>query len=118
MVLLIITVVALSCFVDLSGTKVVLGKTVLFGFMMLLCGSIYINAYYEIKNVYSAYNDRVAIIENAIASGETSVEIPTIRGSSGYSCYSPGGDLCIDSSVWPNTSIASYFDVNEIICVD
>ena len=117
-VIFLISMISLSSLVEMSDIKVKLGKAVAIGFVLILCASTYINAFFELKNVDAAYYDRIETIEVAVSSNEESVEIPNISGWSGYSCYSASGDLNADSSKWPNTAIAKYYGIDEIICSD
>ena len=117
-VIFLISMISLSSLVDMSDIKVKLGKVVAIGFVLILCASTYINAFFELKNIDASYYDRVAAIETAVSSNEERVEIPNIYGWSGYSCYSASGDLNSDSSKWPNTAIAKYYGIDEIICSD
>lgn len=115
-ILFLIAVIGFSSLVDMSDFKVRIGKTIALGFIFLLFASTYTNAFFELKSVNAAYCERVSTIETARSYGERSVEIPSICGYSGYSCYSAGGDLKDDSSEWPNTAIAKYYMIDEIIC--
>ena len=117
-VIFLISMISLSSLVDMTDIQVKVGKNVAIGFLIILCASTYINAFFELKNINAAYYDRVATIESAVSSNEESVEIPNICGWSGYSCYSASGDLNSDSSTWPNTAIARYYGIDEIICSD
>lgn len=118
LILFIISIIGFSSLVDMSETRAVVGKRIAFGFALLLFASTYVNAYFELKNVNASYCDRVSIIENARSSGKSSVGIPSICGWSGYSCYysnfGNSGDLDVDSSKWPNTAIARYYEIGEI----
>lgn len=114
----LIFMISLSSLVDMSDSKAKLGKKVAIGFVLILCTSTYINAYFELKNVDAAYRERVSAIETALSSNEERIEIPNICGWSGYSCYSASGDLNSDSSKWPNTAIAKYYEIDEIIRSD
>ena len=111
----LIAIVSLHSLVDLSDIKVKSGQAIVFGFVLVLCLSTYFNAFFELKNVNSFYHKRVSMIESSIALGEESIEIPSIGGSTGYSCYSPAGDLNSDSSEFPNKYIAQYYEIDEII---
>ena len=104
--------------VDMSDIKMRLGNKLVFGFVLALCISTYFNAFFELKNVNSFFNNREAIIEASVESGEHSVEIASIGGESGYSCYPASGDLGGDSNEFPNTAIAKYYKLDEIICSD
>lgn len=117
-ILSIIAVVHFSSMVDMPNINGIIGKKVTLVFLLVLCVSTYTNALVELRHVNEAYHERVSIIENAISSGEKNIEIPSIYGWSGYSCYSASGDLEVDSSKWPNTAIASYYGVEKIICTD
>lgn len=117
-VIFLISMVNLSSLVDMSDIKSKVGKSVVVGFLLILCAATYINAFFELKNINTAYNDRVATIETAVYSNEKSVEIPKICGWSGYSCYSVSGDLVLDCNTWPNTDIARYYGIDKIICSD
>ncbi len=116
--LFLITLLSLDGLVDFSDIKARMGKLFIFGFVLLLCMTTYINAFYELKNINHCYQNRVNTIETAVLSGEESVQIPAICGGSGYSCYGAGGDLRIDSSKWPNTAIAKYYGLDEVIRSD
>lgn len=117
-IIFLISIISLSSLVDMSDVKVILGMRIAIGYVVILCASTYISAFYELKNVDAAFYDRVATIETAVSSNEENVDIPNIYGWSGYSCYSASGDLNSDSSKWPNTTIAKYYGINEIICSD
>lgn len=117
-VIFLVSMSSLCSLVDMTDIKVKAGKNVTIGVLLILCASTYINAFFELKNIDAAYNDRVATIESAVSSNEDSVEIPNIYGWSGYSCYSVSGDLNSDSNTWPNTAIAKYYGIDEIICSD
>lgn len=117
-ILFVITLIGFCSRVDSSEYTAAVGKRIALGFMVLLCAATYINAYFELKNVDAGYRDRISAIETAIASGERSVEVPSIYGWTGYSCYGAGGDLSADSSEWPNTSIARYYGIDEIVRSD
>ena len=64
--------------------------------------------------MYSSFNQRETIITEAINSGKSTVEIPSIYGYSAYSIYDDIGDLNSNSTEWPNTAIAKYYGINEI----
>lgn len=114
----LITVISLSSLVDMTDIKLRTGKYLALGFLLVLSLATYFNAFYELKNVDSEFSSRVAIIDSAIAAGETSVEVPNIYGPSGYSCYKASGDLNADSSKWPNIAIAEYYGLDEIVLGD
>lgn len=86
-------------------------------FFSLLCVSTYINAFFELKNINAAFQEREHIIQTAISQEAASVEIPNICGWSGYSCYGADGDLNSDSRKWPNTAIARYYGIDEVIAL-
>lgn len=115
-VILLIAIMSLISKVDTSNIKIRLGKKLTIGFVLVFFLATYVNAFFELKNVNAAYNERVLLIETAVASNESSVEIPNISGVTGYSCYSASGALNADSSKWPNTAIARYYGIEEIIC--
>ena len=118
-ILLIISVIGLSSLVDMSNIKFVIGKTVTIGFLLLLSVTTYITAYFDVKNVDSFYDQRVAIIESAISAGEKSVEIPNIKGDTKYTCFIYAGDLKLDvTGEFPNKEMAKYYGIDEIICSD
>lgn len=117
-VIFLTLLISLSTLVDMSDFNVKLGKKIAIGFILILCVSTYVNAFFELKNIDAVYYDRVAAIEAAVSFNEDRVEIPNIYGRSGYSCYSVSGDLNSDSSKWPNTAIAKYYGINEIVCSD
>ena len=117
-VFLLITTTNLAAFIDMSDFKMRIGKNIALGFVLILFLPTYLYAYLELKNIDAAYYARVAAIETAVASSEKSVTIPNICGWSGYSCYDSIGDLNDDSAEWPNTALAKYYEVQEIICSD
>lgn len=117
-IIFLVVVISLCSLVDMSDSKIKFGKKIALGFVLILCISTYINAFFELKNIDAAFDDRVSMIETSVQSEEHSVEIPNICGWSGYSCYSASGDLNADSSKWPNTAIARYYGIDEIICND
>lgn len=103
-----------SLLVDFSPIKCRLGKFIALFFVFIVCASTYTNAYFELKNIHTAYCERISIIETAEQEGKREIYIPNIIGWSGYSCYGPEGDLDSDSSNWPNTAIANYYGVDSI----
>ena len=117
-VLFLISLISLNSLIDMSDIKLKIGKTITISFILILSLATYFNVFFELKNVDSFYDKRIHIIEKAVLNGEKSVEIPSIYGDSGYSCYSAHGDLNADSNEWPNTAIAQYYEVDEIICSD
>ena len=44
----------------------------------------------------------------------SSITIPDIIGYSKYDCYTSYGDLSDNSTEWPNTAIARYYNVDFI----
>lgn len=117
-ILLIVSTVSLTNMVDISGLKYRIGKRITLCALVLLFLATYANAYFDLKNVNGYYYARISRIETAISSEQSEVEIPNIRGWTGYSCYEAYGDLNLDSSEWPNTAIAKYYGVKEIVLKD
>ena len=115
-ILSLISLISLNSLIDMSDIKLKIGKTMTISFILILSLATYVNVFFELKNVDSFYDKRIHIIENAVLNGEKSIEIPSVSGESGYSCYSAHGDLNADSNEWPNTAIAQYYEVDEIIC--
>lgn len=117
-VLFAISTVSLAPLVDVSKSKEVLGQRIIIGIIAILCAlcaSTYFNAFFDLKNVDAAYNNRIEEIENAVLSNKEAAEIPCIYGYTGYSCYDNIGDLNADSDKWPNTAIAKYYGIDEIV---
>ena len=114
-VLCLIVLINMGVLVDISKIKLGVGKIITVSFLLLLCGATYINAFFELKNIDVAYHHRISAIEIAVSTNERCVAIPSISGWSGYSCYLSSGDLKADSDEWPNTAIANYYGIDEII---
>lgn len=115
---IILALISLINFFDTinkSNKKIKVGKFISLLFILLLCISTYINVFFELKNINVSYTERISIIETAISSGKDVVEIPSIYGVSGYSCYGIHGDLNDDSKQWPNKDIAKYYGIQEIV---
>ena len=114
-VLILIAVFNLYSLIDTSSIKFSMGKTVTISFVLVLSIATFVNAYFDVKNVDSFYDERISMIEMAKEMDEKSVEIPNINGSTQFSVYSSDGDLNADSNEWPNTAIAKYYEVDKII---
>lgn len=75
----------------------------------------YFKAYNDVSTTKLAVEQRIEVIENSKANGQTRVELKSISGNSRFDPYVPAGDLNDDSSTWPNTAVAMYFDLDEVI---
>lgn len=117
-IIFLIATISLSSLVDMSDIIAKSGKRMVFAFVLALCISTYFNAFFELKNINSFFHNREAIIEASIELGERNIEIPSIGGETGYSCYPASGDLSSDSNEFPNKAIAKYYEIDEIICSD
>lgn len=85
--------------------------------MLLVAISVgsYINGLVRLKSIYVFHQQRIEMIENAKQNGQKSVEISAISSTSPYSVFGPIGDLNWNSKTWPNTAMARYFGIEEII---
>ena len=115
-ILLVVVTLLLCEIVIISEKPLVAGKRTAWLLLVLLCIPTYIYAVLELKNIDAAYCERVSTIQIAVDAGEKSAEVSQICGWSGYSCYESGGDLNEDSTLWPNTVLAKYYGLEEIIC--
>ena len=118
-ILLLVSLISLSCSVNMSSISSKIGKIVALGCVLCICMTTYVDGFFDVRNVYSFYEKRVATIESSIADGKTSVEVPNIKGDTGYSCFVPPGDLKLDiENGFPNVEIAKYYGLDEVICSD
>lgn len=82
--------------------------------LVIVSLSTYFNAFFDVKNVYIAYQERDYEIRQQIAEGKSIVEIPIVQGWTKYSCCDGTGDLNEDENQWPNTAIAKYYGVDKV----
>lgn len=83
--------------------------------LIVLSAGSYVNGLVRLKSIHAFHQERIRIIETAVHNGEKSVEISAIASTSPYSVFDPLGDLSRDSTKWPNTAIARYFGIEEIL---
>ncbi len=82
---------------------------------ILIFGGIYFNAFFTIKSVNFENDKRLAIINEAITNGEDTATIPAIIEYNKYTPYEGSSELSWNSNEWPNSSIARYYGLKEII---
>ena len=58
---------------------------------------------------------RAEQISSAAERGESSVSVDSIYGEGRFTCFDSFGDLNADSSTWPNTALAMYFGIDEVL---
>ncbi|WP_195955504.1 DUF3329 domain-containing protein [Clostridium saudiense] len=80
---------------------------------ILFCTS-YIDAILKLRQTKLLVNQRVLKITSQKDKDNSSITIPDIIGYSKYDCYTSYGDLSDNSTEWPNTAIARYYNVNSI----
>jgi hypothetical protein len=72
-------------------------------------------AYGELTMISELDRSRSEQILTAAEQGENSVAVDSIYGQSRYTCFDSFGDLNSDSNTWPNTALAMYFDIDEVV---
>lgn len=95
------------------GTKII-------SFILLVCILISViqtvpDAHGELVNIYEQDKARAEQIVSAAEKGDNSVVVDSIYGSGRYTCFDNFGDLNADSSTWPNTALAMYFEIDEVV---
>ena len=58
---------------------------------------------------------RAEQIASAAERGDLSVTVDSIYGEGRFTCFDSFGDLNDDASTWPNTAIAMYFGIGEVL---
>lgn len=82
--------------------------------LILHLGSVYVLAYKSLADVKAQHENRVAIIQEAKAAGETTVTIPAISSGSMYSVYAGDGDITADHTHWTNMQVAKYYGLETV----
>lgn len=116
--LLLIAVLSLWEMVDGSELRLWLGKALTVGFLLVFCGTTYMDAYVELHSNSAAYLARESKVEQTLAAGENTIELTGICGSGTYSIYGSYEDIAYDSTDWRNYGIARYYGLDEVIRVD
>lgn len=75
----------------------------------------FIQAISELSVISELDKARAEQIIAAKEQGENSVTVDTIYGDGRYTCFDSFGDLNSDSTTWPNTALAMYFDIDEVV---
>lgn len=88
------------------------------GVILVIVMSVWINAYFGLKNTYYENKNREYQIYEAKRKGIYEVKLLPIKGYSKYSCFPIEGDLKYDAEQWPNSAIAKYYGVKKIIRID
>ena len=77
------------------------------------------DAFFTIRNDRININKRVELINTAKLNNKEKVEIPSIHGNSKYSVFYGNPEnsdfLSYNSSEWPNSTIAKYYGIHEIV---
>lgn len=88
------------------------------GVVLVIVMSVWINAYFGLKNTYYENKNRGYQIYETKRKGIHEVRLLPIKGYSKYSCFSIEGDLKYDAKQWPNSAIAKYYGVKRVIRID
>ncbi len=72
-------------------------------------------AYGELYGISELDKARTEQIIAAKEKGENRVTVDSIYGHGRYTCFDSFGDLNSDSKTWPNTALAMYFDIDELV---
>lgn len=88
--------------------------------LVLTCGGTYTDAFFTIKSAYAENKARLATIQNAIVNGDDTVKIPALINymDNKYCIYEESGELSWNPNEWPNTAIARYYGLKEVIRED
>lgn len=79
---------------------------------VFIAGS-YLDAYWAIKQVDFAFNEREAKIETYHSEGKNEIALKPIKTTHKASCYSSGGDIAKD--YWMNSVLEKYYDIKIIV---
>jgi hypothetical protein len=83
--------------------------------MLIPVARILPSAYSELCRISELDNIRTEQIILAAEQGDDSVIVDSIYGQGRYTCFDTWGDLNSDSSTWPNTALAMYFEIDEVV---
>ncbi|MDY5578089.1 MAG: DUF6056 family protein [Lachnospiraceae bacterium] len=111
LVFLVIGICGLYGNINLISLKLKKNIRILLVTMILMTFSTYINAYFDVKIVYTAYQERKVILEN---SEGLDISLPSILGTTKYCCFIKEGDLQTDFDSWQNVGMAKYYGVKTI----
>lgn len=102
--LALIVILRLGAMVDTAALQAKIGKGIALFFLLIVFVGSYFQTIVELRHFYNDFHEREAYIAAAVANGERKITLPSLRN-----------DLNADSSQWPNTAIARYYEVDEII---
>ncbi len=83
--------------------------------LLLPVAQILPEVYGELCKISELDKVRTEQIIKAAEQGKTSVTVDSIYGQGRYTCFDSFGDLNSDSTTWPNTALAMYFGIDEVI---
>lgn len=75
----------------------------------------FVQAFSELSVIAEFDKARAEQIIAAKERGENSVIVDSIYGDGRYTCFDSFGDLNSDSTTWPNTALAMYFGIDEVV---
>ncbi len=114
-ILALVTLGNLDALVDASKVKKGVTLVVFLCILVLFCGRFH-DAYLELDDLHTQFEEREETILAAVAAGESTVSVPRLCGITGYSCITQEGDLEADSDSWRNITMARYYGIDEIQC--
>lgn len=111
--LILVKVISKQFINDKNCEVLVLGLIAL----VLTCCGTYINAFFTVKSAYAENETRLAIIQKAIDDGQDTVKIPALINymDNKYCAYEGSGELSWNSNEWPNTAVAKYYGLKEVV---
>lgn len=81
---------------------------------LVVAGVLYAQA---VQSIYATNRAVLARDESTAAqkaTGATEIWLEPISADNRYNCYEPEGDIHPDSTLWPNTALANYYDVDAV----
>ncbi|MBO5567496.1 MAG: hypothetical protein J6A79_00880, partial [Clostridia bacterium] len=112
--LIILTIVLVNYLVEHEMIANV--KVTIVSCLIVLCALvIYPSAYTDVNSTFYYATKRDEYIQIQVEEGKSEIRAAPICSSSRYACFRAGGDLGADPNVWPNTSIARYYNVEALI---
>lgn len=81
---------------------------------LALTAVTYAGAVRDLSQTREQFRQREAYIAAEKAAGRLDVTLSPIYGSTKYNCYNVDGDLNADSTQWPNTAYAMYYELDSV----
>ena len=81
---------------------------------LVVAGVLYAQA---VQSIFATNRAVLARDESAAAqkaAGATEIWLEPISADNRYNCYEPEDDIHPDSTLWPNTALANYYDVDAV----